>query len=74
MSRFSEIEVALIGRLRALKAAPEVSINLNDIFTPMKADGFSQDEIMTVLNALEQEKIIASTPGNRLLMLKNLPN
>ncbi|MBB3945113.1 putative transcriptional regulator [Rhizobium skierniewicense] len=74
MSRFSETEEVLIGRLRNLKAAPEVSINLNDISAPMKAVGFSQSEIIGVLNALEQDKVIAYTPGNRVLMLKDLPD
>jgi hypothetical protein len=74
MSRFSETEEVLIDRLRSLKAAPEVSINLHDIGVPMKAAGFSQSEIIGVLNALEQDKVIAYTPGNRLLMLKDLPD
>jgi hypothetical protein len=73
MSRFSETEAALLERLRTLKAAPEMSINLYDIGVPMAADGFSQEEIIAVLNALEQDKIITYVPGNRLLMLKELP-
>ncbi|MEK1932781.1 MAG: hypothetical protein AAAC47_24015 [Pararhizobium sp.] len=73
MSRFTETETALIERLRALKAAPEMSINLFDIGVPMKVAGFTRDEIMAVLDALEQDKIIAFVPGNRVLMLKELP-
>ncbi len=73
MSRFSETEAALLERLRSLKAAPEMSINLYDIGVPMVAAGFSQEETMAVLDALEQDKIITYVPGNRLLMLKELP-
>ncbi|MET4689481.1 hypothetical protein [Sinorhizobium fredii] len=73
MSRFAETETALIERLRALKALPEMSINVFDIGVPLTATGFTQDEIMEVLYALEQDKIIALLPGNRLLMLKELP-
>ncbi|WP_457578704.1 hypothetical protein [Ensifer adhaerens] len=73
MSRFTETETALFERLHALKALPDMSINVFDIGVPLTAAGFSQDEIMEVLNALEQDKIIALLPGNRLLMLKELP-
>jgi hypothetical protein len=74
MSRFAETETAIIGRLRSLKAAPEVSINLHDLGAPLNAAGFSQDEIMAVLDALEQDKILLCGPGNRLLILKDLPD
>ena len=74
MSRFSDTETALLDRLRALKAEPAVTINLFDIGVPMHAAGFTQDEIMAVLDALEQDKIVAYGPGNRLVILKELPN
>ncbi|MBY5363519.1 hypothetical protein ELH80_14380 [Rhizobium ruizarguesonis] len=74
MSRFAETETAVIARLRALKAAPEVSINLSDLGAPMNAAGFSQEEIRAVLDALEQDKILSCGPGNRLLILKDLPD
>ncbi|PDS99269.1 hypothetical protein CO659_00165 [Rhizobium sp. S9] len=67
MSRFNETETALIERLRALKAAPDMSIPLFDIGVPMNAAGFSQEEIMPALHALEQEKIITFIPGKRAL-------
>jgi len=73
MSRFAETETALLERLRALKAVPDMSINLFDIGVPMNAAGFSQEEIMAVLDALEQEKVVAYVPGNRLQILKALP-
>lgn len=73
MNRFSETETVLLERLHALKAAPEMSINLLDISTPMHAAGFSQDEIMAVIGAFEQEKLLACVPGNRLLILKEIP-
>ena len=49
-----------------------MSINVYDIGVPLIAAGFTQDEIVEVLNALEQDKIITLSPGNRLLMLKEL--
>jgi tellurite resistance protein len=73
MDRFSETEIALLTRLRALKAKPEMAINLFDIGVPLSADGFSQDEMMAVLQALEQEKVIAFGPGNRISILRELP-
>ncbi len=73
MSRFSETEAALMERLRALKSVPDMSINLHDVGAPLQAAGFNQDEIMAVLAALEQDKIIALAPGNRLQILKELP-
>ncbi|WP_104668264.1 hypothetical protein [Ensifer adhaerens] len=73
MSRFTETETALIERLLALKALQDMSINVFDIGVPLIAAGFTQDEIVEVLYALEQDKIITLLPGNRLLMLKELP-
>lgn len=74
MNRFSEIELALLERLHTLKATPEMSFNLNDVALPLNAAGFSQSEIIAVLDALEQEKVVAYAPGNRLLILKDLPD
>jgi hypothetical protein len=74
MSRFGETETALVERLRVLKAAPDMSINLVDLGTPLHAAGYSQEEIGAVLDALEQDRILAYAPGNRLLILKNLPD
>lgn len=51
-----------------------MSINVFDIGVPLTATGFTQDEIMEALYALEQDKIIPLLPGNRLLMLKELPD
>lgn len=73
MSRFNETETALIERLRALKALPDMSINFFDIGVPLTAAGFTHDEIVEVLYALEQDKVITLLPGSRLLMLKELP-
>jgi hypothetical protein len=74
MSRFDDTETALLERLRTMKAKPEMTINLFDIGVPLNASGFSQDEVMEVLVALEQDRIIAFASGNRLLMLKKLPS
>lgn len=73
MSRFTETEIALIERLRAMKAAPDVSIAISDIGISLNAAGFSHEEIMAVLRALEQDRVIAFGAGKRLLMLKALP-
>ncbi|SFB59457.1 hypothetical protein SAMN03159496_05530 [Rhizobium sp. NFR07] len=73
MDRFAETEIALLERLRSLKASPDMSINLLDIHAPLDAAGFSTDEVTAVLNALEQDKIAAFIPGRRLLILKELP-
>jgi hypothetical protein len=73
VNRFSETENALVERLRALKAAPEMSLGLLEVAMPLSAAGFTQEEIKAVLDALEQEKILAYAPGNRLLILKEPP-
>ncbi|AGB73700.1 MULTISPECIES: hypothetical protein [Rhizobium] len=73
MSRFEETEIALTDKLRSLKLKPDMMINLFDIGVPLTAAGFTQDEIMAVLVALEQDKIIEFAPGNRLRLLKRLP-
>lgn len=73
MSRFEDTEIAISQRLKALKAKPDKTLNRPDIDEPLKADGFTDDEITAVLNALEQDKILAFLPGNRLSVLKALP-
>ena len=73
MSRFAQTEAALLKRLRAMGAAPDMSINLFDIGVLLGASGFTQEEMIGVLDALEQEKFIAYAPGNRLQILKELP-
>ncbi|TCP82744.1 hypothetical protein C8J31_11077 [Rhizobium sp. PP-CC-2G-626] len=72
MSRFEDLEAATLERLRTLKAKPDMTINLIDMGTPLNAAGYSQEEVLAVLLALEQEKIVALAPGNRLLILKDL--
>jgi hypothetical protein len=73
MSRFEETETALMEWLRALKAKPEMTINMFDISVPLSAVGFTQDKIKIVLDALEQDKLVAYSPGNLLAILKKLP-
>ena len=73
MSRFNQIEIAVIDRLRALKAKPDKTLNIADIADPVNAMGYSQDEIADVLSAIEQDGIVAFVPGNRLKILKRLP-
>jgi len=62
MSRFAETETALLERLRSLKAAQEMSFAQGDLIAPLDAAGYTRDEISAVLNALEQEKIVAFEP------------
>ena len=73
MNRFDEIEAALLMRLRTLKAKPGVTVNMLDMAVPLNAAGYAREELLEVLLALEQEKIVAFGPGNRLLILKTLP-
>lgn len=72
MSRFEETETALLQRLRALKAVPGMTIQLYDVGIPLDAQGYTQEEIMAALYALEQKKFVTFAPGNRLLILKSL--
>ncbi|MGI2033185.1 hypothetical protein ACRQ1B_12425 [Rhizobium panacihumi] len=74
MSRFNDIEIALVARLRALKAEPEKTINLLDITTPLNAAGYGREEIIEVLSALEQDGILVFAPGDRLRMVRRLPD
>lgn len=73
MSRFNDIEIALVARLHVLKAKPDKTINLLDISDPLNALGYARDEIMEVLVALEQDGILVFAPGDRLRILKVLP-
>lgn len=73
MARFLETEAAVLARLRALKARPDMSFNLLDIGVPLTDAGFAQEEIMDVMFAFEQELLIAFAPGNRVLILRALP-
>lgn len=73
MSRFAQTETVLLEQLRALKAAPDKSIKLFDINSAMQAAGFTDAELQAMLEALEQDKIIAVASGNRVHILKNLP-
>ena len=74
MSRFNEIEITLVERLRVLKAAPEKTINLLDISGPLQVSGYAQDEILEVLSALAQDGILVFAPGDRVRILKPLPD
>jgi hypothetical protein len=58
MGRFEDTEAAIAQRLRAMKAKPEMTINLVEFSTPLTASGYTQDEI---------------APGNRLRLIKPLP-
>ncbi len=74
MSKFNEIEIALVERLRILKAAPEKTISLVDITAPLQDVGYVQVEILEVLSALEQDGILVFAPGDRVRILKPLPD
>ncbi|TCQ00644.1 hypothetical protein C8J34_13114 [Rhizobium sp. PP-F2F-G36] len=50
-----------------------MTINLLEVGVPLNAEGYSQEEILEVLLAFEQEKLVAFATGNRLLILKELP-
>jgi hypothetical protein len=73
MSKIEDINTALLKRLRALNVTPGVSISMFDIGVPLIAEGFSEEEIMSAVFALEEEERVAFVPGNRLQLLKPLP-
>ena len=72
MSRFEDTEAAVIDRLRTMRAAPEMTVNLVDVVVPLNAAGFSQEKIVEVLSALEQDRFVEFASGNRLRLLKIL--
>jgi hypothetical protein len=68
MNRYEEVWGDLIDTLRGLGAEPT---SLYAVGVPMVAKGFTQDEVLNVLMALEREKTIELLPGNRLRVLAN---
>jgi hypothetical protein len=73
VSRFEDTEIALIDELRALDRKLDMTVNLLNIEESLNAIDFLQDDIMSVLSALEQDRIIEFVPGKRLRQLKPLP-
>jgi hypothetical protein len=49
-----------------------VTITLQDVNDPLGGLGFTKDEISAVLEAFEQDKMIAFASANRILVLKSL--
>jgi hypothetical protein len=64
-----EIREALSKLLSELGAFPEIPISLYDIGIPLLDAGFDQHDIVTVLFALHDEKVIQLIDGNRLVLL-----
>ncbi len=70
MSRYEETKSALTQVLEGLGAEPT---SLYDVGVPMVGKGFSQDEILNGLMALDREKIIVLLPGNQVRVLLAQP-
>lgn len=64
-----EIREALLRLLTDLAAFPEIPISLYDIGIPLLDAGFNQHDIVSVLFALHDEKIIRLIDGNRLVLV-----
>jgi hypothetical protein len=66
MNRYEEVWGDLIEILQGLGTEPT---SLYAVGVPMVAKGFTQDEVLNVIMALEREKRIELLPGNRLRVL-----
>jgi hypothetical protein len=64
-----EIREALLRLLTELGAFPEIPISLYDIGAPLLDAGFNHQDIVSVLFALHDEKIIRLIDGNRLVLV-----
>ncbi|MCV9967799.1 hypothetical protein OIU34_39000 [Pararhizobium sp. BT-229] len=72
MTKASE---AVLNLLRKIKAVPEKSIDMFAIGTPLALEhGFNQYEIVTALYRLRSEGVIELIGGNRLRLIKRLPD
>jgi hypothetical protein len=64
-----EVREALLKHLSELGAFPGIPISLYDIGIPLLDAGFDQHDIVSVLFALHDEKIIQLIDGNRLVLV-----
>ncbi|MBW6426110.1 hypothetical protein KX729_32640 [Rhizobium sp. XQZ8] len=55
MERWEEVRQAIIDLLRELKIEPEKALSLYEIGIPLVPKGFSQDELVNALLALDRE-------------------
>ena len=65
-------EVALLDLLRELNASPDVPISNYEIGPPLVAKGFTQDEIVSAMEALGRQGHIEIMTGNRTRVTKPL--
>lgn len=71
MSRFDEIEIAIIELLHSLN--PTVPISLYDVGVPLVGAGFGQEEIINVLFAMKEAGTIDFIDGNHLCITASFP-
>jgi hypothetical protein len=71
MSKASE---AILDVLRDMKATPEATVETFEVGIPLVLEkGFSQDDVVNGLIWLQSEKVIELLGGNRLRLVKPLP-
>jgi hypothetical protein len=66
MNRYGPVMGDVLDILRGLGTEPT---SLYAVGVPMVAKGFTQDEVLNVIMALDREKVIELLPGNRLRVL-----
>lgn len=66
MERAEQTKAAIIDRLKALELQPNQPISLFEIGTALVPVGYSQDELVWALFALQSDRKIELLNGNRL--------
>jgi len=72
MNRFDDTRAAIMDQLRLLKATPATPISLYDIDVPLDRAGFTQDEIVSALFQMQDDKDIELITGNRLRVTRDV--
>ena len=72
METQSPAKVAFLDLLREKNASPDVPISNYEIGPPLVAKGFTQDEIVNAMFALQHEGHIEIMNGNRTRVTKRL--
>ena len=70
MDRDEQTKVAIIDRLSELDLQPNQPVSLFEIGTALVPAGYSQEELVWALFALQSDKKIELLNGNRLQLLK----
>ncbi|MGO7674853.1 hypothetical protein ACC685_33360 [Rhizobium ruizarguesonis] len=72
MTRHDETKAAIVALLREIEADPAKPLSLYDIGVPLVPKGYTQDELVSALYALQAEGVISLIEGNRLQVSKPL--